>query len=68
MASKAKKSLMEAEPEQLVNIIGELEAKLKKKNEALARTRIQLTKARHSVQRLKDIVLYQRERILKLYE
>jgi hypothetical protein len=68
MNTKMKKSLMEAEPEVLMNIISELEIKLKKKNEMLSRARMQLSKARVSVQRLKGIVLYQRERILKLYE
>lgn len=51
-----------------MNIIEDLEARLKKKNETLTRTRTQLSKARNSIQRLKGIVLYQRERILTLYQ
>lgn len=68
MSRSKKSSLLEADTEELMNVIGDLEAKLKKKNEMLTRTRMQLSKARSTVQRLKGIVLYQRERILKLYE
>ncbi len=46
--------------------IDELQQKLKKKTEDLTRTRQRLNKARARIQKLKEIVNYQRDRIIKL--
>lgn len=46
--------------------IDELQQKLKKKTEDLTRTRQRLNKARARIQKLKEIVNYQRNRIIKL--
>lgn len=49
-------------------LVEELQEKLRKKNEVLAKTRMKLHKAKNNIQRLKSIVSYQRERILALYQ
>lgn len=47
--------------------VADLQLRLKKKTEDLTRTRQRLNRARNSISRLKRIVQYQRERIIKLY-
>lgn len=47
--------------------VADLQQRLKKKTEDLTRTRQRLNRARTSISRLKRIVHYQRERIIKLY-
>lgn len=47
--------------------VADLQSKLKKKTEDLTRTRQRLNRARNSISRLKLIVHYQRERIIKLH-
>jgi hypothetical protein len=54
--------------ESMAEAVNLLKAKLDKKNEALARTRLQLARARKEVDRLKNIVSYQRQRIIQLYK
>ena len=58
----------ETTTDEMVVIIRELEGRLKKKTEDLTRTRDRLNKARGNVKRLKEIVTYQRERIIQLHE
>ena len=53
--------------EELITLVNELYEKLKKKNQDLTRTRERLSKARSRIQKLKDIVSYQRERIIELH-
>ena len=57
----------EAEPSVLVEIVKDLEQRLKKKTEDLTRTRHRLQKARTNVQRLKQIIAYQRSRLVALH-
>ncbi len=59
--------LKEADPMVLVEIVKELDQRLKKKTEDLTRTRHRLQKARINVQRLKKIITYQRNRLLLLH-
>lgn len=59
--------LEEAEPSVLVEIVKDLEQRLKKKTEDLTRTRHRLQKARTNVQRLKQIIAYQRSRLVTLH-
>lgn len=47
-------------------LVEELQTKLKKKTEDLTRARQRLNKARTRIQKLKEIVSYQRDRIIKL--
>lgn len=47
-------------------LVEELQTKLKKKTEDLTRARQRLNKARTRIQKLKEIVNYQRDRIIKL--
>ncbi len=47
-------------------LVEELRSKLKKKTEDLTRARQRLNKARTRIQKLKEIVNYQRDRIIKL--
>lgn len=54
--------------EELMEVIKDLEQRLKKKTEDLTRTRNRLNKSRSNVKRLKEIVAYQRQRIIQLYE
>lgn len=57
----------EAGAAELVTENAELKRKLSKKNEDLSRARFRLRKARAEIVRLKQIVAYQRSRILELY-
>jgi hypothetical protein len=58
----------ETTTEEMVDIIRDLEGKLKKKTEDLTRTRNRLNKSRNNVRRMKEIIAYQRQRIIQLYE
>lgn len=62
-----KRDLIASDKEELLGVIEELRSKLKKKNELLVKTRAKLTSTRNKLQRMKDTVVFQRERILKLY-
>jgi hypothetical protein len=48
--------------------VAELKMKLAKRNEDLSRARFRLRKAKAEIVRLKEIVTYQRGRILELHE
>ncbi len=60
--------LQEKEKDELVELVKELQLKLKRKHQRLANTETRLGKAKENVNRLQGIVLYQRERILELYK
>ena len=54
--------------EELAGEVTELKRKLAKRNEDLSRARFRLRKAKAEIARLKEIVSYQRGRILELHE
>jgi hypothetical protein len=60
--------LNQLETEDLVGLVEILRSKLKRKHQHLTVAKIRLGKAKESVQRLQEIVVYQRERILELYK
>ena len=62
------RELTETQIENLIQLVGELQGKLKKKNLQLAALRGRLNNAKRAIQRLQGVVTYQRDRILKLYE
>ena len=62
------RELTETQIENLIELVNELQGKLKKKNLQLAILRGRLNKAKLTVKRLQGIVSYQRDRILKLYK
>ena len=68
MERKGKKDWANARPEDLLNEIQQLNEKLKKKTEDLSRARFRLRKAKVEITRLKEIVAYQRSRIVELHE
>ena len=55
------------EDEEMLARISELQSKLEKKNVALSKTRLKLARAKEDIKRLKGIVNYQRDRIIKLH-
>ena len=61
------KNLMLSDKETLLQLIGELRAKLKKKNIELNRARTKLSQARSRMMKMKDTVEFQRKRIIELY-
>jgi hypothetical protein len=62
-----KKELMLSDKELLLQVIDELQSKLKKKSMELYRVRAKLTASRRQVMKMKDTVMFQRKRILELY-
>jgi hypothetical protein len=63
-----RRELTETQIENLIELVNELQSKLKKKNLQLAALRGRLNNAKRAINRLQGIVAYQRDRILKLYE
>lgn len=63
-----KMQLDEVEQEELIEMVNDLQRKLKKKTSDLSETRVRLQRAKTTIQRLKETVNYQRERILTLYK
>ena len=61
------KNLSETQIENLIELVNELQQKLKRKNEHLTMSRQRLNNAKRNIKRLQGIISYQRERILKLY-
>lgn len=55
------------EDEEMLARIAELQSKLEMKNFALSKTRLKLARAKEDIKRLKGIVNYQRDRIIKLH-
>jgi hypothetical protein len=62
-----KNDLTGATAEDLSNEIQHVKEKLKKKTEDLSRARFRLRKAKVTIARLKEIVAYQRSRIVELH-
>jgi hypothetical protein len=63
-----RRELTDTQIENLIELVNELQGKLKKKNLQLAALRGRLNNAKRAINRLQGIVSYQRDRILKLYE
>jgi hypothetical protein len=61
------KSANNATPDELLQENLALKQKLKKRNEELSRARFRLRKAKAEISRLKEIVTYQRGRIVELH-
>ncbi len=61
-------ALEEKEKDELVELVRELQLKLKRKHQRLSNAETRLGKAKDSIGRLQGIVTYQRERILELYK
>ena len=62
------RELTETQIENLVELVHELEGKLKKKNLQLTVLRGRLNNAKLTIKRLQGIISYQRDRIVKLYK
>ncbi len=62
-----KKNVMESDKDSLIQIVTDLQLKLKKKNAEILRTRTKLNAARSKVQKMEETVRFQRNRILELY-
>jgi hypothetical protein len=62
-----KKIGMTSDKETLMQMVIELQLKLKKKKEELHRTRVNLKTARTKMAKMKSTVVFQRNRILELY-
>ena len=63
-----RRELTETQIENLIELVSELQAKLKKKNLQHAAVRDRLNNAKRTIKRLQGIVNYQRDRILKYYD
>lgn len=61
-------NLSDLDKENLLLIIAVLQAKLKRKNDQLHRTQIKLNTTKGKLVRMKDTVVYQRKRLLELYQ
>jgi hypothetical protein len=66
-APLTKKIVMTSEKEALIELVFDLQLKLKKKNAELIRLREKLKNSRSRMMKMKDTVQYQRRRILELY-
>jgi hypothetical protein len=53
--------------DELIAMVTDLKEKLKKKHHDLTRARERLSKAKSRIQKLKGIVIYQRNRIIELH-
>ena len=62
-----KKDLMLSDKETLLQLIDELQRKLKKKNIELNRVRTNLSLAKSRVIKMKDTIAFQRKRIIELH-
>lgn len=65
--ARGTKDLMLSDKETLLQLIEELQSKLKKKNTELYRARLKLRQARSRMMKMKDTVEFQRKRIIELY-
>jgi hypothetical protein len=61
------KDLLTSDKEALLEIIEDLQSKLKKKNKELYLARTRLSTAKAKMLKMKDTVQFQRQRILELY-
>lgn len=62
-----RKNLSESQIENLIELVGELRSKLKRKNERLKLARQKLGNAKQTIKRLQLTISFQRERILDHY-
>lgn len=62
------KALSESQIENLIELVDELQQKIKRKNQHLTLARHRLGNAKRSIKRLQEIIAYQRERILELHQ
>ena len=62
------RELTETQIENLIELVDELQGKLKKKNLQLTVLRGRLNNAKRTINRLQGIVSYQRDRIVTLYK
>jgi len=62
------RELTESQIENLMELVNELQGKLKKKNLQLTALRDRFNNAKRTIKRLQGIVTYQRDRILKFYD
>lgn len=65
--ARGTKDLMTSDKETLLQLIEELQSKLKKKSTELHRVRLKLRQARSRMMKMKDTVEFQRKRIIELY-
>jgi hypothetical protein len=56
------------EKPELINLVGDLQARLKMKEQKLHQTRQKLNHAKVRLRSMKDTVIHQRSRILELYK
>jgi hypothetical protein len=63
-----RKALTETQIENLIELVDELQQKIKRKNEQLTLARHRLGNAKRSIKRLQQIIAFQRERILELHQ
>lgn len=56
------------EKTELINLVGDLQARLKTKVKKLHQTRLKLNHAKSRLRTMKDTVIHQRTRILELYK
>ena len=61
------RELTETQIENLIELVNELQGKLKKKNLQLAVLRARINNAKRTIKRMQGIVTYQRDRILNFY-
>jgi hypothetical protein len=65
--ARGTKDLMTSDKETLLQLIEELQSKLKKKKMELHRARVKLNQARSRMMKMKDTVEFQRKRIIELH-
>jgi hypothetical protein len=66
-AIETRKNLSGCDKPELIEMVKQLQVKLKSKKEELQKARAKLNVTRTKLVRLKDTVIYQRKRILELY-
>lgn len=67
MMPHSKKTLQASDKVELIEMISDLEGRLKRKHAELMRTRRKLNTAKATVRRMKVTVEFQRKRIIELY-
>jgi predicted nuclease with TOPRIM domain len=64
---ETRKNFSECDKPELIDVVKQLQIKLKSKKDALQKVRTKLSATRTKLIKLKDTVIYQRKRILELY-
>jgi len=64
---ETRKNLSDCDKPELIDIVKQLQLKLKSKKDELQKVRTKLSTTRTKLIKLKDTVVYQRKRILELY-